>query len=513
MHDSLNIVPTPNQGDHPNISPWIDEQIWGHRIWDAQTPWLLFLEFLTVAEACNREGKLLNEEGRYYPLTFKPYKRMYLRNILFNNEIISQIDNDHASSNSAWSLWLKWMEDNARAVQDRDFSYLKSKFHSFHEFASLVGMLRSAALESETNKRWTSRFVFPFGPNGLYEDLNITAAGTATREYINFGRTGELLYLMLCRSTVAIELKDGLEKLLEGKNPWNKLLGLLQPPENDLSVRGKSYLPYLNHQTFDRLGEDWLRIFNLHLPEFDSVPHLVTLGALHILIYQLTISLEWLQKEQKLHMICEVVAPKKTLVRELSAQNYLGNNSLTSQAVEFYINETEGSSIWQKSISEEGAFINCKGILQSRFWWGDSYQGPSQPEALLKELRSETLKRHRQHAANVHRSYGKGAGLVSKRGTNRLRYAPNDSLLKTLIYANIDGRMELSEFLNQLFVRYGFVFGEKEAEKVIAKEDFDKKAFQANSRRLEQRLSSLGMLKRLSDACAYVENPYSRKLS
>jgi hypothetical protein len=71
-------------------------------------------------------------------------------------------------------------------------------------------------------------------------------------------------------------------------------------------------------------------------------------------------------------------------------------------------------------------------------------------------------------------------------------------------------RTEFNAFLGQLYDRYGLVFGEKEAESALTAQEIDKKPFQANSRRLEQRLSSLGLLKRLSDACAYVENPYSR---
>ena len=70
--------------------------------------------------------------------------------------------------------------------------------------------------------------------------------------------------------------------------------------------------------------------------------------------------------------------------------------------------------------------------------------------------------------------------------------------------------MEYKEFLSRLFSRYGLVFGEREAEQVLDSEEFDKKAFQANAERLEQRLGSLGMLRRLSDACAYVQNPYVR---
>jgi len=45
---------------------------------------------------------------------------------------------------------------------------------------------------------------------------------------------------------------------------------------------------------------------------------------------------------------------------------------------------------------------------------------------------------------------------------------------------------------------------------VLPAEDFDSSAFEDNARRLEQRLVSLGLLRRLSDACAYVENPYRK---
>jgi hypothetical protein len=134
--------------------------------------------------------------------------------------------------------------------------------------------------------------------------------------------------------------------------------------------------------------------------------------------------------------------------------------------------------------------------------------GHSDPELLMQALRQAAMKRHRQHVANIHRNYGRDIGLVSKRGTVKLRYAPNDSLLKTLLFANVDKRIELNDFLSKLEMRYGIVFGDREAEHVLPKGDFDKKAFRANSRRLEQRLGSLGVLKRLSDACAYVINPY-----
>lgn len=202
---------------------WVDEQIWGHRLWDAQTPWLIFLEFLTVAEACHREGRLLQElsvddQNRPEPLSFRPYKRMYLRNILYNNEEIFRIAEKHADDATAWRLWLQWMQDHAQAIPNLDFSYLKRRFRSFHQFASLVGMIRSSTIESASNKRWSSRFVFPFGRHAIYEDLNVSG-GSASREYIYFGRPGELLYQMLARSQDAAPLRTHLATAFESTTP------------------------------------------------------------------------------------------------------------------------------------------------------------------------------------------------------------------------------------------------------------------------------------------------------
>src|SRR5260370_4156448 len=366
MNERVELEPPPPQ-DHPNISPWLDEQIWGHRLWDAQTPWLLFLEFLSVAEACYREGKLLDEGQKYYPLVFRPYKRMYLRNILFNNAELARLsEQQYVDRDVTWQLWINLMDENARGVAERDFSYLKSHFHSFADFAALLEMLCGSVVESERDRRWTSRFVFPFGPKALYVDVNIGANNQPSPEYINFGRTGELLYLMLCRSTCGSQLIEPITKLLMGDNPWNRLLGLLQPESEDLGTftRGQSYLPYRYHSIFHELGEDWLIIFNLGLPRFHSVSHLVILWVFHPLLYQITIAAEKLQRERKPHMICEVVAPHKTLVRELSFVDYQDNVDIPAQAVEAYINAIEHSEEWQEALREPGAYAQCCAILK-----------------------------------------------------------------------------------------------------------------------------------------------------
>ena len=489
---------------------WVDEQIWGHRLWDSTTPWLILLEFLGVAEACEREGRLLDDGGQPYPLRFKPARRLYLRNILYNSESLARIAGRGGNDTAAWDEWIATMNERAQGVPVRDFTYLRRRFDSFRDFASLVGMLRSSTIESGSNKRWSSRFVFPFGRHALYEDLNLST-GSASREYINFGLPGEIVYQMLCRSSSAAALRPHLAKAFEG-DPCDRLLALVEPEyEEDRQTRGNAFLPYRTHPCFDDLGRDWLAVLELGLPRFDAYPHLATLGALHLLRYQLAVASHVAGREVP-SFVCEIVAPRKTLVRELSVTSYQRNNALPERAVESFVAAIGDDPAWLAAAGGEAPYTDCRRILVDRVRWpsADDYDGPHDPEQLLVEFRRAAISRHRNHVANVHRSYGIGAGLVSRRGTTRLRYAPNDGLLKALILANVGTRTDYRVLLARLHERYGLIIGEREAKVALEADDYDEKAFEANSARLERRLRTLGMLRRLSDACAYVENPMMR---
>jgi hypothetical protein len=516
MPEPTSMLPPPPRHGHLEDQLWVDEQIWGHRLWDSESPWLLFLEFLNVALACHRAGQLFSEPGGHNSLVYQPKKLMHLRNVLFNNEVLFRVAERYPDSKTAWAEWVAWMNDHARGVHSPDFAYLTFRFQSFRQFTDLIGMLRGAAVEGETNRRWSSRFIFPFGTNAVYEDAIIDKHGEARRDYINFGRTGELLYLMLCRSQKADALRQEFERFFLANNPWNRLLELFEPPGAEHpEPRRNSYLPYDRHAAFNGLAEDWLHVLGLALPGFDAFPHLVTLGALHVVLYKLAVAAEWSDSPRRVSFICEMVAPKKTLVRELSFLSYQENNLLSPRAVEAYLRRVvTDTAEWHQLMGQPGALAQARELLDARVRWPQKpqdYEGCSDPEALFDELRRVAASRHRQHVANVHRSYGRDVGLVSKRGTNKLRYAPTDALLKALILANVERRMELKEFLARVFERYGLVFGDREAEQVLDREQFDKKAFQANAHRLEQRLGSLGVLRRLSDACAYVQNPFDRR--
>jgi hypothetical protein len=502
-------LPPPDMKDQSS-SMWVDEAIWGHRLYDEQSPWMVLLEFLNVFHYELTKGRAFEEPNGLNTLKYQMAQRLHLRNILFNDPYLAEVRAEFAHDTNRWDEWLKRMKA-AIGIAHPQFNYVRDRFHTFDDFAEIVALIRSSSIEVNSNKRWTSKFVFPYGKHSLYEDLDNNAS-TNDRRF--FGRTGEVLYLMCCRAQRKKELASALQRCFDRTDPtWDIVVKSLQPAEDEALSRDRAnaFLPYEANGCFDDIVEDWLAILRLNITGFDVFPHLVNLAGLHLIKYQLTIARQILGFSDRPSFVCEVVAPRKTLVREISCELYQDNNLLPARAVEAYISNVEASSEWQQALTDSGAFEKCRAILINKVRWGDDdkdYSGPNDPEQLLQALRQAAMRRHRQHVANIHRIYGRDIGLVSKRGTVKLRYAPNDSLLKTLLFANVNKRIELNDFLAKLEQRYGIVFGDREAERVLSKGDFDKKAFRANSRRLEQRLGSLGVLKRLSDACAYVINPY-----
>jgi hypothetical protein len=493
---------------------WIDEAIWGHRLYDEQTPWLVFLEFLNVLTHETVANRALTEPNGYNTLVYCPAQRLPLRNVLFNNEQLEEIRLSSNNESARWSKWSTSMQA-ARGMPLPNFEYLRQHFQSFDDLCEVIRLIRSTSLEVNSNKRWTSKFVFPYGQDCLYEDLDKNA-GSNDRRF--FGRAGEIAYLMLCRAKNREELATRLSKRVVNANPlWNSIVRCLQPPDQRVNgvERGGSFLPHTTHPVFDELAEDWINLLGLALPNLDVFPHLVNLLGLHLIRYQLNLSHQVLGVHFPARFVCEVVQRGKSSVRELSGELYQANNVLTAQAVEKWIANIEGSEAWQAALHQENAFYRCKNLLVATVLWPrkpDDYErADDDPAGLLAELKRAALERHNQHAGNVHRNYGREIGLVSRRGTVKLRYAPNDELLKSLIFANVVDRLELNEFLVTIFNRYGLVFGDREAAQALPAGGFEKKHFKANARRLEQRLASLGLVKRLSDGCAYVVNVYRRR--
>jgi hypothetical protein len=217
--------------------------------------------------------------------------------------------------------------------------------------------------------------------------------------------------------------------------------------------------------------------------------------------------------EDPITMICEIVSPKRSVVRDLSADSFQSNNALPQQALERFIREIAATPKWRAALQSDEPGPNAAELLSKTFEWpdlDDPDEAQGQPHELLDELVRRAMVRHKQHVGKVHATWARLIGLSSRRASRRVRYAPTDRLLKTLVVCCIDRRLELKDFLVLLHDRYGLVIGDQQARPFIDIGVADQEDFSDNARRLEERLASLGLLKRLSDSCAYVENPFKR---
>jgi hypothetical protein len=497
---------------------WVDESIWGHRLHDEQSPWLTVLEFMGVLHAEHRRGRAL-VETHLNSLSYEPQTQLRLRNLVFNNPHIATVQAETNTDEAAWQLWLQRMEAGSGGLPDGgNFGYLRDRFENFQDFANVVRFLQTSAIQGGGNKRWSSRFVFPFGPSALYEDLKVSGnSDSVSTDRRFFARTGELLYLMLCRSARRDELRQRLtETFLKARLPYDDLVRALQgEPQYAKQDRAGAYLPVASHPVFDRMAEDWLAILNQPIPIYDAIPHLVAVTGLNLVLYQQARSAEVLGSGE-VRLICEIVSPKKSVVRDLSAESFQANNARPQLALEAFIRGVETTAAWETAVSSAEPLLEAGDVLYRAFDWPDAEdleELSGSPRAMLEELVRKAIVRHAQHVGKVHATWSRLIGLSSRRSSRRMRYAPTDRLLKTLVVACVPQRLEFKAFLALVHDRYGFVIGDQQARDLIEGGAADQEDFSDNARRLEERLASLGLLLRLSDSFAYVENPFQKAMA
>lgn len=513
-----NIVPPPT-GTYQGIKHWLEESIWGHRLWHRQTPWLIFLEMLSAAEGRANAGVPFGNSRHETKDSICSRKRLLLRHLLYRNAELAAIAAKSRPDSELWDIWTKYFERQLDEEARVDFSFLRSRFSRFRDFASTVKLLRettvypsSSAGEAASERRWTSSFMFPFGASAIYEDMDENFKRDASR----FGRTGDILYQMLARSKYAEELKPIFQSFLNSDRQVTKLVAKLQDPGSDEcngGNRDSSYLPYRCHFAYDRLAEDWLSIHRLKLPGYDAYQHYVTLATFHILLYHLETAAAWIGWPH-VRFICEVLAPRMEAVRRLSIESFQQNEGATLRALsaawerltatpEFVKMEAEAKNLPEEDrVAELRDFLHTKLTLPH-----DEHNNRSTTIELQSSVLESIESKAEDNLTQLHRAYGRACGLVSRRGARLYRYAPTDLFLKTIVMATVEKRMELREFLQTVFTRYHLVFGPNEASAAQGSADFEGTVFDKNARRLEERLKSMGMLNRLSDGVAFVENP------
>ncbi|WP_287125032.1 hypothetical protein [Chromohalobacter sp.] len=489
---------------------WADEAIWGHRFYDDQTPWLTLLEFLSIFQSRLEEGKALNEVwkgGGHESFTYHIPRLIPLRQLVFNNPYVRYVEENHQSDPERWQAWLKTLSS------DEDFRYLQKRFGSFSRLSRVVEFFQTTAIEPHRQRRWTSRFLFPYGPNCLYADLPANVNGSPDRRF--FARSGELLYLMLNRSGKGNELAEMIsEKLLRQDETWNRVVRALLPEGHRIGSNLVSspigYLPFAERPEYENLAETWTSLLNLDLSGEALLDPLMRLSSLHMLLYMLKRANEEVGDTSEPKFVLEIASPRRTTLFELSKENFGANRMLSTRAVRAYIESAKDDERWREALQARAPAEAVREYLTERYKWQPDDGPPSgDPDTIFEALRTYAEKRHQQHVAKVHMEWARQIGLaVSRRGAGTW-YSPDDALLKALVMCVVDeGREEYHRFLTKLYDRFRLVIGANEAEKAFGTLPTDQNAFMQNTQRLEQRLRTLGLLRRLSDDCAYVENPF-----
>ena len=493
----------------------VDEHIWGHRLYDEQLPHLTVLEFLGVLGS-NADSPL--QASAADRVRYRPQRQIRLRGLLFNNPYVESVRERAIPDEDKWKAWKELFALDATGLGDDDMDYLRQVFMSFDDFAKAIELLRSSAFEARSNKRWSSKFVFPFGPDALYEDLRVDSGG-ASNDRRFFARTGELLYLMLCRAKRGPELGHVLvERLFNRSANMNMLVKALQSePQLANDARDVGYLPHATHPRFDQLCEDWLSILSGDMPIYDALEHLIASAGLNLLLYFLECAKTQAGDTVPVEIICEIVSRERTKVRALSGDSYQANQALSLRAVRSAVEQIKLTDEWAAALASDDPEGGCARLMREWFQWppsaGDdeSDYERMRGDELVRMLSEKAQSRHEQHFGKIHAAWSRAFGLSSRRLARRTRYAPNDRLLKTLVVTVVGERMQFDEFLHEIRRRYGFVIGDAEGAYLVRDKQIDQEALSENRGNLEARLVGLGLVRRLSDSCSFVENPFGSK--
>lgn len=358
--------------------------------------------------------------------------------------------------------------------------------------------------------------MFPFGPDALYEDLRFDANNNVSNDRRFFARTGELLYLMLGRASNGKVLGHQLvERLFRQPSNMNQLVKVLQGSvQYAPNRRDVGYLPYAQLPRFDRLCDDWLAILGRDIPIYDGLDHITTMTGLNLLLYFLERGKNSLGDVEPVEIVCEVVSSQRTKVRSLSGESFQANQTISLRAIKALVENIRTTPEWEAALNSEDPKGECARIMAERFQYDkddeiDIHQLSG--ERLIEELLKKAETRHAQHVEKIHNTWSRAIGLSSRRLARRVRYAPNDRLLKALVVTVVDDRMEFGEFLAEIYRRYGLVIGHVEGIRHIQNNQVDQEALMNNAEHLETRLHGLGLVRRLSDSCAFVENPFNRQ--
>ncbi|MFC7737577.1 hypothetical protein ACFQX4_17415 [Roseomonas sp. GCM10028921] len=514
-------VRVPETQNLSSVKLWCEYAIWGLLFYDDQSPWLTVVEALHICFHRKVQGEAVFTAAssatsmEHETVTYRLRLNNELRHMIFRDREVIRIANGQSADEKA--RWQTWLDTVSRDYAGLELGYLQDEFETFGEMARSVELLRTAEIEAQSAKRWTSRHILPLGPEMLFADVNDKNA--LDRKFMR--RTGEMLYLMLNRALLRDKLGHLIEtRLLSAGSPWNRLAkrvgGSAASSVGDTHI---GYLPMPNSTSYNRLAEDWLALLSLrNIPVENLLDPLERVSGLMQILYILERAQDSIGDNVPVppFFLDLLGAPGNNPIRKLSANQFRRHRSMPVEAMGAFIDAFAASDQWNTVVSSAAGAKESMDLLAKRFLWKPSLtpnpdRMPS-PEEQLAELRTQAQNSKGHSITSTFSNHCKHIGMLRAQRSSGTWYAPSDAFLEAMVLANVTTPMEFGDFLNRLMTRYNIVIGPEEVRIAFNLKTSALPApladLKDNERRLEDRLRVLGFLDRKSDDCAFVINPF-----
>ena len=492
----------------------IQERIHGHRFTQDQEPYMIVLETLAVC-AEQPLGTEIADEKTHEKFSYNLPHRKHMRYMLFQDTQMEAIANDkNLSDDQKWQKWKANLIEDYPSNEDKisEFEHLDKNFKSsFSSVYQAITLLKSMTLDVTNKRRWTSQFLSVMGPDMICTDIRRKKdSWSSDRRF--FARGGELIYLMLNRSSEVSDLKNLIgEKFLDKDNEFNKIAKALCKPETEPSktIADIGYLPYHKHEAYNRLGEDWKSILSLNgLPVGHHFEPIFRITALNLLTYLGEQAHNEIGASKKEPIVADFMDGSDTQFARYSKGNLYWHRELVNRSVKSHIDSQLASSLdWEHAvkmgkIEEAKITINKLFKVKKNAIVGDS----------IKDLIDKAVEIGQNPKKNNAHDFllplTKNSGIADYRPGIGTWFNISDDLIIALVLSNVVKDTELHLFLDKLYKRYGLVIGPKEAEDAFGRPRVNNLKFASNLASFETRLSLLSLAKRHSDDCAFVINPY-----
>jgi len=512
------LPPPPNVLDRSDMR--VQELIHGHRFLQDQEPFMIVLETLAVC-AETPLGSVQPRPDAHETFHYSLPHRRKMRFLLFQDRHLEKVvENSSIPDHEKWQEWKTRVnaqfgegqrEPDAGTVHDA-FAYLDDRFsRDINALHQAVRLLQSRELDVMNNRRWTSRFLAVTGPDMICTDMRERRGNWETDRRF-FGRGGELVYLMLNRSSRTVELMKLIKRrLLSETDPMNRIAqALSDPADTEASNTQIGYLPHLALPAYDRLAENWVNVLMCdRLPEGHLFEPLFRITALNIVVYLAERAQDEVGASQPLPIVADLTDGGNQQLREEAKGHLNRHRDAANRAVRAFVERVlEGCDRWKMARDRNDPGL-AKQALKDRFWFtkGEEQRGgAATPAQQLEAFIEHAMQRDKNNIYKYLLPLAKASGLATSRQRVGPWFALDDGMLFALVLANVTRTIELRDFVAELYRRYGLVIGPEEARDAFGRIQVER--YEANLAALEARMTRLALTQRLSDDCAFVMNPY-----